>query len=175
MHRKENVTDVLLKPFAIRQSELFSEKTLIWKREKLKTLGLISCTKKKQSHPCKASEMYSLSDLFSKTFAYCSKNYDQVVILSAKYGLLFPDDMVEPYDLTLKKMSSAEVKDWAEMVFKQMQKRLNLDDVSTVFFHAGSRYREKLIPKLQALGINCKAPLGNLGIGKQLKWYNTHL
>ena len=119
--------------------------------------------------------MYSLSDLFSKTFAYCSKNYDQVVILSAKYGLLFPDDMVEPYDLTLKKMSSAEVKDWAEMVFKQMQKRLNLDDVSTVFFHAGSRYREKLIPKLQALGINCKAPLGNLGIGKQLKWYNTHL
>lgn len=30
--------------------------------------------------------MYSASDLFRKAYAYCTKKYDNVAILSAKYG-----------------------------------------------------------------------------------------
>jgi cytoplasmic iron level regulating protein YaaA (DUF328/UPF0246 family) len=118
--------------------------------------------------------MYSASDLFNKAYAYCMRNYDQVVILSAKYGLLFPDDIIEPYDLTLNKMSVAEIEDWAETVFKQMQKRLNLSEIQAMFFHAGDKYRRRLLLKLQILSIECKAPLSGLDIGKQLKWYNTY-
>lgn len=140
----------------------------------MKTLGLISCTKKKQNYPCKASEMYSASDLFSKAYAYCKKNYDQIAILSAKYGLVFPDDVIEPYNLTLNKMSTEEVKAWSERVFKQMQDRIDLSGIGVVFFHAGNNYRKHLIPKLQSLGIGCIVPLGNLGIGKQLRWYKEH-
>jgi cytoplasmic iron level regulating protein YaaA (DUF328/UPF0246 family) len=140
----------------------------------LKTLGLISCTKKKQNYPCKASEIYSASDLFSKAYAYCEKNYDQIAILSAKYGLVFPNDVIEPYDLTLNKMSTEEVKVWSERVFKQAQDRIDLSGIGAVFFHAGNKYRKYLIPKLQSLGIGCEAPLGNLGIGKQLRWYKEH-
>ena len=74
----------------------------------LKSLGLISCTKSKQSYSCRASEMYQASDLFRKAYSYATENYDFVAILSAKYGLLFPDDKIEPYDLTLNDMSSQQ-------------------------------------------------------------------
>jgi len=118
--------------------------------------------------------MYSASDLFRKAYAYAVKNYDFVAILSAKYGLLFPDDRIVPYNLTLNDMSSYEVKEWTEKVFKQMNKRLQLSDFSKAFFHAGKRYRQYLIPKLESIEIHCEVPLRNLGIGKQKVWYKEH-
>ncbi len=36
--------------------------------------------------------------------------YDDVAILSAKYGLLLPGDKIEPYDKTLNDMSIKEKK-----------------------------------------------------------------
>jgi cytoplasmic iron level regulating protein YaaA (DUF328/UPF0246 family) len=118
--------------------------------------------------------MYSASDLFRKAYAYAVKNYDFIAILSAKYGLLFPDDKIEPYNLTLNDMSSKEVKEWSEKVFHQMKSRFNLQDFDKVFFHAGKKYRQYLIPKLEEIGIKCEVPLGNLSIGRQLAWYREH-
>ena len=140
----------------------------------MKSLGLISCTKSKQNYPCKASDMYSASDLFRKAYSYATKNYDFVAILSAKYGLLLPDDKIEPYDLTLNDISSRERKEWAETVFNQMRYMLRLEDLDKIFFHAGKKYREHLIPKLENIGIQCEIPLKNLGIGKQKAWYKEH-
>jgi cytoplasmic iron level regulating protein YaaA (DUF328/UPF0246 family) len=137
----------------------------------MKSLGLISCTKSKQNYPCKASEMYTASDLFSKAYSYAVKNYDFVAILSAKYGLLFPDDKIEPYDLTLNDMNAHQRKEWAERVFNQMKSRLTLKNFAKVFFHAGKKYREYLIPKLENMGIRCEVPLKHLGIGEQKAWY----
>ena len=140
----------------------------------MKSLGLISCTKTKQDYPCKASEMYQASDLFRKAYSYATKNYDFIAILSAKYGLLFPDDEIEPYDLTLNDMKSEQRKDWAERVFNQMRNRLKLEYFDKIFFHAGKKYRQHLIPKLEMMGIRCETPLKNLGIGSQKAWYNKH-
>jgi len=140
----------------------------------LKSLGLISCTKSKQNYPCKASEMYSASDLFRKAYSYATKNYDVIAILSAKYGLLFPDDNIEPYELTLNNMDASQRKKWAEKVFNQMKSRLRLEDFDKVFFHAGKKYREQLIPRLENIGIKCETPLKHLGIGKQKAWYKEH-
>ena len=140
----------------------------------MKTLGLVSCTKKKQPYPCKAFDMYSPSVLFSKAYAYCRRKYDQVAILSAEYGLLLPDDEIEPYDTTLNKMSAKERLAWSEKVLVQMRSKLNLPEYDEVFFHAGKNYREFLIPKLENVGVKVEVPLGNLGIGKQLAWYIMH-
>ena len=68
-------------------------------------------------------------------------------------------------------MSSQQRKEWAGRVFNQMKSRLRLEEFDRVLFHAGKKYREHLIPKLKNLGINCEAPLKNLGIGKQKAWY----
>ena len=139
-----------------------------------KSLGLISCTSKKRSEVCVASEMYDVSALFQKALKYCKKTYNDVAILSAEYGLVFLEDELEPYDKTLNDMSVEERKNWAQKVFVKMQERLNLSEYEKVFFHAGKHYNEFLIPKLEALTINCAIPLEHLRIGEQLNFYITH-
>lgn len=118
--------------------------------------------------------MYQPSDLFKKAYSYAIKNYDFVAILSAKYGLLFLDDKIEPYDLTLNDMNSQQRREWTEKVFNQMKSRMRLKDFDKVFFHAGKKYREELIPRLENIGVKCETPLKHLGIGKQKAWYKEH-
>jgi cytoplasmic iron level regulating protein YaaA (DUF328/UPF0246 family) len=139
-----------------------------------KTLGLISCSKAKQDYRCKASEMYSASDLFNKAYAYAKKNYSAVAILSARYGLLLPDEIIEPYNETLNKKNAQEVKFWSDRVFEQMKSKIDLQEIEVAYFHAGKKYREHLIPKLENAGIKCEAPIKNLRIGKQKAWYKKH-
>ena len=122
---------------------------------------------------CKAYEMYSPSSLFSKAYQYATKNYDKVAILSAKYGLLLPDDEIEPYDLTLKTMKKQQRIKWANKVFKQIGERLDLRKIESVYFHAGREYREHLISLLESTGIKCTIPLKGLSFGQQLAWYDT--
>jgi hypothetical protein len=118
--------------------------------------------------------MYSSSNLFRKAYAYCSKKYDRIVILSAKYGLLLPDEEIEAYNVTLNNMSMNEVEKWSESVF-QMKLKIDLSDICKVYFHAGKRYRQYLIPKIEGMRIRCETPLKNLSIGKQLSWYEKHV
>ncbi len=118
--------------------------------------------------------MYSASDLFRKAYKYCTANYSRVAILSAKYGLVLPTDIIDPYNVTLNDLNSEEVKAWSEKVFKQMTDNLDLKTLDTVFFHAGKNYRKYLIPKLEGARIKCKIPLEKLGIGKQKAWYLIH-
>ncbi len=51
---------------------------------------------------------------------------------------MFPKDVIEPYDLTLNNMKTAEIEDWSEKVLNQMQSRLDLNEIDTVFFHTRS-------------------------------------
>ena len=77
---------------------------------------LLSCVKFKRGQRCRAGEMYT-SPLFQKMMAYAkSLNPKRIFILSARYGLLSPDDSIEHYEQTLKNMKTAERRLWAERV-----------------------------------------------------------
>jgi hypothetical protein len=117
--------------------------------------------------------MYAPSPLFRAAYSYATKNYDAVAILSAKYGLLLPDDEIEPYELTLKNMTDQQRKLWAEKVVNQLEKRIGLQKIKECYFHTGKEYREHLIPLLEDAGIKCHVPLKGLSIGKQMRWYKT--
>jgi cytoplasmic iron level regulating protein YaaA (DUF328/UPF0246 family) len=126
---------------------------------------LISCVSKKLHHKSKAQNLY-VSPLFQKNLRYAkSLNPDKIFILSAEYGLLDLNREIEPYDKTLNKMSSNEIKEWANSVLSQLQKVSNLGRDEFVFL-AGNNYRKFLLPHIK----NYKIPLLGLGIGKQLKW-----
>lgn len=139
------------------------------------SLGLISCTKSKSDRRCTAREMYWRSALFRFAFRYASSRYQRVGILSAKYGFLLPDDVIEPYEMTLKTMRVNERKSWAERVLEQMADRMDLDGIASIYFHAGQEYRSYLIPLVEAMGKKCFVPLEGLGIGRQLAWYKANL
>jgi hypothetical protein len=131
---------------------------------------LLSCVKLKRSHRCKAADMYT-SPLFQKMMAYAhSLKPKSIFILSAKYGLLSPDDMIDPYEQTLKKMKSAERQQWAQRVVLELRKKCDLD-VDHFVFLAGVPYRENLVSHLKHFAV----PMEGLAFGKQLQWLERHL
>jgi hypothetical protein len=79
---------------------------------------LISCVKKKkpeQETPCAAKDLYR-STLFKAQRELAQALSQQWSILSAKYGLLHPDEQVEWYECTLNGQPIAKKKDWAKSV-----------------------------------------------------------
>ena len=131
----------------------------------MKKIILISCVSKKINQKTIAQNLY-ISTLFQKNLQYAkSLNPDKIFVLSAKYGLLKLDEEVEPYDKTLNKMRSYEIKEWANSVLSQLQKVVDLNKDEFVFL-AGNNYRKFLLPGIK----NYKIPMLDLGIGKQLKW-----
>ncbi|MDR7079736.1 hypothetical protein J2Y03_004794 [Neobacillus niacini] len=90
---------------------------------------------------CPAGEMYQESQLFKKATQYINQLvYDDWFIISAKYGLLSKDTIIEPYDLTLNNMNSLQRKEWAKDVYEQLIKI----NPKVVDFYAGKKYREYL-------------------------------
>ncbi|WP_433709071.1 DUF6884 domain-containing protein [Paenibacillus illinoisensis] len=115
--------------------------------------------------------MYNKSALFSKvTQLIRQREYTDWYILSAKYGLIAKDKLIEPYDITLNNMKSDERKAWA----KEVAKNILTLEVSHIDFYAGQKYRQYLIPILMLNEITCVAPLKGLSIGKQLKYLNEN-
>jgi hypothetical protein len=114
-----------------------------------------------------ARELYC-SDWFLKARAYVEAQGDEWFILSAKYGLVEPNEVIAPYDETLNEMPSSQRRAWAERVALQLQPhcRVGLD----IVFLAGLRYREYLVPTLQAWGCRIRVPMEGLGIGEQKAW-----
>lgn len=125
---------------------------------------LIACASKKQKKKTKAKNLYA-SPLFKLNLEYAkSLNPDKIFILSAKHRLLDLEQEIEPYDLTLNKMSANERQKWAEQVLAQLNQTINLKSDKVIFL-AGEKYREFLIPELK----NHSIPFKGLGIGMQLK------
>ncbi|MBI9110646.1 DUF6884 domain-containing protein [Maridesulfovibrio ferrireducens] len=132
---------------------------------------LVSCVKIKQSVPCEAGKMYT-SDWFKKAKAYTKKHCDEWYILSAKYGLLRPDEIVTPYEETLLKKRKVERLKWADMVITDLYKIISPQDEVTIL--AGLNYREFLTPWLEERGNKVIIPLEGLAIGKQKRWFNEN-
>jgi hypothetical protein len=130
-----------------------------------KRIVLISCVKKKLGHKAKARDLY-VSPWFKLAFRYAQQlRPDRIFILSAKYGLLGPDAVVEPYEKTLNRMPAAEVKAWAVGVIEQLGGQANLSSDHFIIL-ASERYRKHLRPHLGS----SKVPMEGLGIGRQLHW-----
>ena len=129
------------------------------------TVALISCVKKKGNHPAKAKDLYT-STLFRSGYRYAlSLNPSAIFILSAKYHLLNPETVIEPYEHTLNTIRKSEIVDWSEKVLKQLREVSDLKQDNFIFL-AGERYRKYLVPHIS----NYKIPMQGLPLGKQMAW-----
>jgi len=119
-----------------------------------------------------ARDLYS-SDWFRKARAYVEAQSAHWFILSAKYGLVEPQQIVAPYEATLNNMSAAERKDWADKVTTAV--RSHCPKGTEVVVLAGRNYRENLVPILIHWGCKVDIPLQRMGIGQQLSWFKKQL
>ncbi|HRI76968.1 MAG TPA: hypothetical protein PLX33_08270 [Alphaproteobacteria bacterium] len=131
----------------------------------MNTIVCISCVKLKRQAQCAAKDMY-VSPLFRGMFRYAqSLQPRKIFILSAEYGLLKPDDIIMPYEKTLKKMKAEERKDWAKKVLERLQQEADLEADHFIFL-AGTAYRENLTPHIA----HYEVPMQGLSFGRQLQW-----
>lgn len=133
----------------------------------LHRIYLVSCVSQKKLHPAPARDLY-VSNWFQKAHGYVAKSGSPWFILSAQHGLVSPDEVLAPYDKTLKKMRAAERRAWAQQVQCQMEQ--TLPDADEVVIFAGKDYREHLEPWLRRRFASVLIPMQGLGIGKQLQW-----
>ena len=132
-------------------------------------LCLVSCVAKKLPRSARAKDLYT-SDLFRKMRGLVEAREWPWFILSAKYGLVEPERVIEPYEKTLNTMGVAERRDWAEECLDTLVP--HLAGVESIVFLAGAKYREFLVPALIRRGIEVHVPMEGLPIGKQLAWLN---
>ena len=136
------------------------------------TLYLVSCVKTKRSYLSQAKELYT-SAWFLKARAYAESKGSPWRILSAKYGAVHPETVIEPYEKTLNAMSATERRAWAHSVLIELEPALT--GVDTVVFLAGTRYRDNLEPSLRRRGLRVIVPMEGLSQGRQLSWLNERL
>lgn len=105
--------------------------------------------------------MYSESSRFHKAYQFAKLVSDKIFILSAKYGLLPEDRLIETYDESLHDKNAQERKNWADNVLHELQKVADLDNDEFIVL-AGKKYCEYLLPSLSHYWL----PLEGMSIGK---------
>jgi hypothetical protein len=114
----------------------------------------------------RAENLYC-SDLFYKSRRYAQANYASWLILSAKYGLLRPSEIIEPYDQNLADLNKDERLVLAAQVSQQFNRLVganeasvgslcgenyeNLLDQAGIRYHHDPRFALPIGRKLQAL------------------------
>lgn len=95
---------------------------------------------------------------------------DAWFVLSAKYGLLFPDEEIEDYDLSLVGMSADQRRVWSVWVWGDLVWCLPELPCKVVIL-AGRLYRQYLAVDLRELGYEVEEPLAHIpGLGRQQRW-----
>ena len=135
-------------------------------------IHLLSCVGQKQSSPAPARDLYT-SSWFRKARSYADTTGQPWFVLSAKHGLVHPDRVISPYDLTLNSIPVAGRRHWASTVLTQLEP--HLDGVESIVILAGQRYREFLESSLRSRGLAVCVPMVGMRIGEQLRWLNKML
>ena len=133
-------------------------------------IALIGCVKQKANKPQKARELY-ISPLFVKSLEYAEKiNVDKIYVLSAKYGLVPIDKVIEPYEKTLNNMKKNERVEWANEVLSELSK---VSDImkDEYYILAGKHYYENIYKRLK----NVKIVMEGLQLGQRLQFLNKEL
>ena len=110
-------------------------------------VALIQCTSRKKAYKCPARDLYSESPRFRLAYALAKLVADKIFILSAKYGLVPEDAIIEPYNETLKGKSVLERRAWGEKVLNDLRKVSDLESDEFIVL-AGKVYHENLVPHM---------------------------
>ena len=141
---------------------------------------LISCGAKKQPTEAMARNLYT-GGLFQNSVAWADRNgyvFEQVAILSAKYGFVPSTKIIQPYDLALKDIFGRELSDWANEVVNDMAQKWGLRMGDQITILAGRDYFVPLQAAMQeagiAPGVRLEDPLKGLTIGRRMAWLKAN-
>lgn len=138
-------------------------------------IGLVGCASMKLKRPAQARDLY-VSPLFRKASAHAAATCDRWYVLSAKHGLLRPDDVVEPYDVKLGRTTrdpatnAPTIHGWAQRVREQLRQELHGIPGAHLSILAGEQYRTIIYADFPW---SHDVPMKGMGLGEQLAWLNA--
>lgn len=92
-------------------------------------------------------------------------------ILSAKYGLVAPEERIEPYELYLPATSASYRASWGIRTVDRLAELAGALQSITVEIHAGRPYLDAVAGPLKSRGADVVAPLARLRSGQRQQWY----
>jgi len=137
-------------------------------------IGLVACcsSKLETSSKVPAQSLY-VSPLFTFSKAYCEKYLDGWFILSAKFGLVSPTELLPMYEESLIGKREREKKVWAYNAWKQLEAKLGKGD--EIVWLAGKEYSKYIAVALQNAKIKQSDPLEGLGIGYRMQFLKNSI
>lgn len=115
---------------------------------------LVSCGRRKSNVACEAQDMYN-SYRFQRLKTIANTIGLRWYIISAKHGILSPNEIIEPYDLCLTSCTDEYKQDWA----KQALNKLFVFNKDTQFVViADAHYSQRIVPPLISRGYRVSAP-----------------
>jgi len=137
----------------------------------MRNVYLITCSRTKSSKKTFAKELYKSQD-FQKARKIAEKYGDLWFILSAKHGLVFPDDQIEPYDQSLLSLSDLQRNNWAIGIFKKLFPKLSPDDQITIL--GDDLYANYVAPLFKRAGFLVRVPLLGRSPIERSYWLNAY-
>lgn len=147
-------------------------------------VGFVNCGAKKRDLPeggaCAAKDLYT-SGYFRDRWSYVERFCERRYILSAKHGILEPDEEIETYDASLKPNSDNYIGDearreWVARVGTQIRTLRHKHAADEVVMLVSRDYIEPLAEDLEHLvrnGVPVHDPFFDLGgLPGQRKWCN---
>lgn len=131
---------------------------------------LIGCVKSKGVQPAPAKDLYT-SALFARRRRYAEESGAPWFIVSSRWGLVTPDEVIAPYDLYLGDMPAAYRRAWGEFVVAQLAGQLPLAG-KRIEVHAGDHYVDALRPAMERAGAEATKPVDAHSMGETLAWYD---
>jgi len=129
----------------------------------MNTLVIIGCTKSKNKGIMKARDIYLKSNLFRLCMNYCDVFKYDFIIISAKYGVLMPYDVIEDYDITFNK------KEQIKKMKPKIQEELKyiLKNYDKIIVLTGNKY---ILTFNDLIDKRFEFPLKGLKIGKRISY-----
>jgi hypothetical protein len=144
----------------------------------MKNIYLISCSGSKlqlnKGQKVLARKLYSKSFIFQAAINYAEyQKPDKIFILSAKCGLISPDDMIEYYDINLNNFDKVQKEKWVDAVLQQL---LKISDIKTdhYFFIASPTYYDDLSKNFKKENYTIVAR-EHTTPGKRIRWLKTQI
>lgn len=137
---------------------------------------LIGCGKTKEPCGCPAKDLYT-GGLFRDRRGYAEAEARSAGavwrIVSAKYGMIEPRQVVDPYDLHILDLSKGARQAWGARVVDGLQDLSMWGYGPTVELHMGAAYVDAIFSAIDMLRLGWffDRPLEGMGVGKQRAWY----
>lgn len=136
-----------------------------------KDIAIIGCGLSKSKQPEPAISFYK-GTAFTVYKNYVMENYSNWCIFSSKYGIVFPGDVLYPYDVYLVDMSVQERNKIITEALLKLQENFNFD--GEYLFYLSRQYQSYFEPLLKESGIkNYRFPLSGMNYGQRLQFLRT--